>query len=431
MLRLFQPQRLFAVSALALLPFASGCRPSAAGFGANSEAAARNGDSLFTAFARRFSNIQRDARFARARPLMGKYALTPARLFSDTAIWTVANGGDSTRALFLIGTYQPKGYLFQTRSGAPYPDRVGDERHFMQLKRAGEDDYEWYTVVDHAVGPVRARDAGAAVALAFTSFEGRSGDDARLDARTTFPRTARHLGRLIAIDSLTTLPNMDGSTSARFVIRIQPDSVRARYPNYAAYLNKYVVPSRYRLQLYDQRGGTFFDAAGRDGRTVIRLRSRGRRLVPLDGPPRAMPDSLQMRIDFSAKFKIFRVGYSNLVADFTLEGAEHERAWVWRFRKEPDWHFPLAFDKLIKTPLRRPFQGRGAEFQLGIRDDLGPQTMSYRIARLTVRESTIMRWLGGLGASAYGDFADRTEIEENRFLVELFTALQQDVAALR
>jgi hypothetical protein len=423
--------RCLSALSLTLIALASGCRPAAVGLGPSLEAAARNGDSLFTAFARRFTNVQRDTKFARARPLMGKYALTPTRLYSDTAIWTVSNDADSTRGLLLNGSYQSTGYLFQARNNAPYPIRVGDERHFMQLERKGEDDYEWYTSVDHAIGPVRARDVGAATGSAFTAFEGRTGDDVRLDARAAFPRAARHLGQLIAIDSLVTTPNADGSTAARFVLRIRPDSIRHRYPNYAAYLDKYVVPSTYRLQLQDRHSGAYLDVDGRDGRSVIRLRARGGTLVTLDGVPRPMPDSLQMRIDFSAKFKIFRVGYTNLVADLTLDHSEHTRGWTWRFRKEPEWHFPLAFDKLIRTPLRRPFEGRGAEFQLGVRDDLGPQAMSYRVARIAVRESTIMRWLGGLGASAFGDFANRAEIEESRFLAELFTALQQDVTALR
>jgi len=393
--------------------------------------AASNGDSLFAAFARRFTKVQRDPKFAHARPLMGKYALSPARIYSDTSIWTATNNSDSTRGLMLSGAFQGGAYLFEAHNGVPYPSRVGDERHYLQLKRMGEDVFEWYTVVDHAVGPVRAHEAADAIRLAFTAFEGQTGDNARLEARAAFPRAARHLGQLIAIDSLVTVPNADGSTSARVALRVQPDSVRSQYPNYAAYLDKYVVPTRYRLQLQDRHSGTFLDVDGQDGRAIVRLRARNGRLVALDGVPRPIPDSLQMRIDFSAKFKIFRVGYTNLIADFTIEGAEHERAWMWRFRQEPGWHFPFAIDKLIKTPLRRPFEGRGAEFRLGIRDDVGAQAMSYRVARVTVRESTIMRWLGGLGATAFGDFADRTEVEENRFLAELFTALQQDIVAIR
>ena len=98
-----------------------------------------------------------------------------------------------------------------------------------------------------------------------------------------------------------------------------------------------------------------------------------------------------------------------------------------RFRREPAWHFPLAVDKLIKNPLKRPFQERGAEMSFGVRDDLGPQTINERHSRLAVNESAIMRWLGRLGASAFGDFSGRTELEENLFLYEMFEALRRDV----
>ena len=84
-------------------------------------------------------------------------------------------------------------------------------------------------------------------------------------------------------------------------------------------------------------------------------------------------------------------------------------------------------DKLIKVPLRRPFAGRGAELSLGVRDDRGPLTISDRYGRVVVNESAIMRWLGRLGASAFGDFSGRTELEENLFLYETFDALRKDV----
>jgi hypothetical protein len=42
-----------------------------------------------------------------------------------------------------------------------------------------------------------------------------------------------------------------------------------------------------------------------------------------------------------------------------------------------------------------------------------------------------MRWIGRLGAAAFVDFSGATEVEENRFLPELFAALRADVAALR
>ena len=92
-------------------------------------------------------------------------------------------------------------------------------------------------------------------------------------------------------------------------VSITPDSLRARYPAFAAYLDKYVMPSRARMQLTDDGGAQFLDVAMHDGRFTVRLRSRGGHLVSLAGPPRPMPDSLRVRIDVTAKFMIFRVGF--------------------------------------------------------------------------------------------------------------------------
>lgn len=430
-LRIAFQSRAFAVAGLLIAALSTACRQSAEALGGSAQLAVRNGDALFAAFAYRFANVRRDAKFAHARPLMGKYALTPAKLLSDTSIWTVGATADSARGLYLVGSYNNGQYTFESRGNAPYPARVGDERHYMQLRQTGDDEFEWYTDVSHAIGPVHAAQVADALAAVFTAFEGRTSEDARAESRSVFPRTARHLGQLLRIDSLGITDLHDGSTAARLTLRLQPDSIRPRYPNYARYIDKYVVPSVYRVQLKDQRGATYLDIHGHDGRVETQLRAQKGSLVALDGSPRPMPDSLQMVIDFSAKFKIFRVGYSNLVAQFTIERGEHERAWLWRFTREPDWHLPLAVDKLIKTPLRRPFEGRGAELRMGIRDDLGPMSMSVRQARITVHESAIMRFLGGLGATAFGDFQDRTEAEENRFLSELFSAMRQDIDALK
>ena len=78
----------------------------------------------------------------------------------------------------------------------------------------------------------------------------------------------------------------------------------------------------------------------------------------------------------------------------------------------------------IKNSLRRPFRGTGAELSLGFRQE-GSQTLSERHARFVVNEGAIMRWLGRLGASAFGDFSGRTELEENLFLYETFEALRR------
>jgi hypothetical protein len=407
----------------------TGCRGAIPPWGTSPESAKRNADNTFAAFAFRFYNVQRDPKFATARPRMARYALIPSRIFNDTAVWSVM-GPDSARTLFLHGAMTEKGYLFTARGAAPYPERLGDERHFMQLTREGKGRYEWITHVDHGIGPVRAAQVANALGTLFTAFEGRSGASLRSDLRQHFPHTARHMGQLFTIDSLGSVPMSDGSTVLTLHALITPDSVRAKYPAYAAYLDKYITPSKGRMQLVDRGGAQYVDLRLEDGALRVRLRAKGGSLVSLAGPPRAMPDSLKVRLDFKARFMIFHVGFSNLVGDFTIERGERERAWMMRFRREPEWEFPLATDRLIKSPLRHPFNGRGSELRLAVRDDLGSQAMSVRQIRTAVQESAIMRWLGGLGSDAFSDFAGRSEAEENRFLLEMFGALRQDVGAL-
>jgi hypothetical protein len=341
------------------------------------DAARRNADNAFAGFAFRFFNVQRDAKFSTARPLMARHALVPSRIFDDTAVWS-ASGPDSVRALLLEGRMSERGYRFTSRPTARYPEGLGDERHFLQLTRLRPNEFEWVTHVDHAIGPVRAPQVGAALGALFTGFERRSGPQLRGEIDTHFPRTARHMHQIMTLDSLVASPLPDGSTSLYMHVRITPDSIRRTAPAFAAYLDKYVVPSRARMRLTDAAGALYFDLALEQGGYTVRLRAKDGALVALSGTPRRMPDSLRVRLDFSAKFKIFRVGFSNLVGDFTIERGEHQRAWMMRFRREPDWDFPLAADRLIQSPLRRPFQGRGSELRLAIRDDLGRQAMSTR-----------------------------------------------------
>lgn len=407
-----------------------GCRAAVPPWGASLETARRNIDNTFAAFAFRFYNVQRDARFTVARARMGRFALTPSRIFGDTAVWTVMSP-DSIRALYLHGTLTDKGYSFTSRSSAAYPERLGDQRHFMQLTRMGDDTFEWITQVEHGVGPVRAAEVGAAFGAIFTAFEGRTSATIRSDIAEHFPRTARHMRQLWTITSLRVTPSADGSSLMTMRVTFTPDSLRRRYAAFAAYLDKYLMPSHGLFLVTDRTGAPYLDLRLKDGGFDVRLRAKEGALVALSGAPTPLPDSLSVRLDFSAKMSIFRVGYSNLLGDLTIERGPRLRGWMFRFRREPDWHFPLGTEHLISTPLRRPFEGRGTELRLGVRDDLGRQAMSVRQVRTAVQESAIMRWLGGLGATAFGDFAGTSELDENRFLTEFFGSMRLDVAAMR
>ena len=151
--------------------------------------------------------------------------------------------------------------------------------------------------------------------------------------------------------------------------------------------------------------------------------------IALSGAPRPMPDTLQINVDLSAKFMIFRVGVSRLVGNFAFVRSNDERGWAMHFRREPDWHFPLAVNHLISTSLRHPFEGEGITVRISVRDRPGSQTLLSREASVAVQESAIVRWLGGLGNSAMSDFAGRAEAEENRYVFDVLSALRSDFVA--
>ena len=139
---------------------------------------------------------------------------------------------------------------------------------------------------------------------------------------------------------------------------------------------------------------------------------------------------MELHVDFTTKLKLFTVGMHNLVTDFIITDTPHERAWTFIARREPEWSLPLITVHLIRTPLRRPFEGTGVIFHLGVRDSADAQTLLERRAHATVQESAILRFLNSLGSGAMSDLADRTERDEEEFLRELFVALQADTRSL-
>ena len=416
----------FTFAVCTLVTVTASCKASIDAFGTTPSHARAAAENTFAAFAYRFYEVRREPNFERARKLMGEFALIPSRLYRDTTLWNVTTP-DSTRTLIVGASFADNRYTFAANAQASPPRALGDQRHALNLKWLGGGNYEWFTQVDHAIGSVKPAHVAAAIVATLTGAEDRSGDEALTDARSSFPETAKHLAQLFTIDSLRTA-HEGGATTTTFAVSFHPERLRPRYSFFANFVEKYITPTVYRMQVSDHAGRQFMDVSGRDGKLTVRLRSRDHKLVSLTGAPVSMPDSLRVTVDLSVKYKLFRVGFTNLIGNLTIERSEHRRAWLMRFQKEPSWHFPLAMDKLIKVPLRRPFQGTGAELSLGVRSDRGPMTISDRHASFVVNEGAIIRWLGRLGASAFGDFSGRTELEENLFLYETFEALRRDVS---
>ena len=421
------PSRLAFVAAITLI--AGGCRDSAPGFGLTLPAARVNADEFLYSVGSRFTNIQRPPQIIHARAQFGHYALTPSGVYNDTSVW-LATGPDSSRLFGNEGVFATDRYVVRATLSNTLPNALTESREIVRLRKLTSQDYEWYTNVDVALGRIRARDIGSVIARTLAAGEGKSPAAIRADYKASFPRSAAALGRLFTIDTLRTSHDTEGGTTYDVAIRLTPEILKATMPNYSAYIDKYISKGRYRLTLTDATGARWLEARAADYYVHFRMRSRNGKFAPLDGPLREMPKALTLKLDMSMRILLFRVGWENMIGEFNIIDTPDERGWGMRFAKEPDWRLPPSIGYLLKSPLRRPFQGNGIPIRISIKDNPGSQTLLNRRLSLVVRESGILRFLNRLSGTAVGDFLGPSEREANRFNADLFRALRADVSAL-
>lgn len=431
-------RRRSAIGALALALLLPACQAAGPAFGPTPAKARENATAFFEAFANRFTNPERDATADHARRRMSRHALTPRGIIGDSSVWNDGLGRTgavgTTRTLVVAGRALANRYRFEAAAAPVRLVRPGDSRHVMRLTRAGDDVYHWETTVDMAVGPVMPDDLHAAWRALLLTAERGTETSLRADYRAAFPRTTQALGRMLSLDTIHVRRMADGSQFVRLHATLHPDRVRqAGFPAFGRFLQKYVGPTRYTLSLGDGTGAHWVDARLHNRTFVFQFRVKDGRMLALDGTPRPFPRHTILAADVATRIGIFGVGVEGLRGELTLLDAPHERGWLFRFREEPDWKFPLAMDRLIRTPLRRPFADEGVAFRVAAvapqpgapgADD---QTVIARHLSVTVEESTIMRWLGGLGFTAMSDFQGEVEQEESRFLAEVFRAMAEDV----
>lgn len=423
------PLRLLAGGVSALL--LSSCKAAPLAYGTDPASAKANADAVFSALEHRYTKVVRDPKFSNARMRIARYALTPSKIENDTSVWTGKSGSSGlTRELVVDGSMRNNQYTFVASQNAPFPQRTGDSRHVMRLSPLAEDQYQWATDVDHNVGKMAPARAGAVFTAWFASAE-RLPSTIRADYRSTFPRTMQSVGRLFVLDSVLTSPQSDGSTLVHMRVFMDANRLRASNPSMAKYVDKYVSSSKYQIRLTDQSGTEWFSAnAERGDRVMLTFRSKNGVLQPITGNARAMPDTLRITVSAMAKIGMFSVGVSDMQGMFVQIKSATDRGWLMRFQKEPEWHLPLAGRQLLRSPLRRPFEGSGVLFRIGFRSGPGAQTVLYRKFDLAVQESTVMRFIGSLGFTAMSDYAGGVEAEENRFLQEMFAAMRADVSAI-
>lgn len=422
-------RRLVAVPlAAVLVGVATACEGAARAFGPSPAAARTHADDFLNGLAYRVVDVQRAPRFAAARGKLARHALSPSRLWPDTSVWT--GTAAATRTLELEGRFDGRRYAFAVRPGAPAPSRPGDSRHVVRLAAAGDGEWLWNTAVEQAVGRVRAADVAEALTATIAGLARPSGDF-RPMVRAGLPRTSAALGRLLTLQQARSTPLADGSHLVELRSRFDAARLRPTMPALAEYVRKWVHPSRVALALTDPRGAArWLELTIDDDVLVLRLRARADgALLALDGPARPMPDTVQLRTDARVRYLMWDVGVGALVGDLATVRTANERGWTVRWTRPPRWHIPLGVRHLMSSTLDRPFARDGMLLRLTLRDSEAGQTLLVRRFDVGVKESAIVRWLGGLGFRAMDDFAGRVEREENRFLAEALQALRADLAA--
>jgi hypothetical protein len=339
----------------------------------------------------------------------------------------------SQRLIYVTGEPVDGRYKLESRATLPAATRAGESRHTITLDQLAPNVYRWDTRVEMSVGAITAENISDLISALLGSADGRTEATLREDYRAAFARSTAAFGRGFAVDSLHVTPGAQSTTNVAITIGFHPELMKPTYPALAGYLDKYLGPAKYHFVLAGRGGGAaMMDVAGRDRAMTLRYRLHEGKLVALLGPPLPWPDTLQMSADVSLKVKLFTVGFHNLVTDFVISNSGRDRAWTVVAQREPNWDLPFITERLIRSPLRRPFEGQGSIFRLGVEDSpAGGETMFSRRTRLDVQESAIMRFLGSLASRALGDLDEKVEVEEHRFLREGLSALEADLRGLR
>ena len=381
------------------------------------------------ALAGRFGPIDREAGFAALRPKLNRASFVPSRAFDDRTVWTQWEG--DWRALEFIGFSSGSAYRVGVRANAPRPSAPGEYWNRVRLQRIGEGRFEWAVSEELAVGPVRPSDLARAVDTLFRGAERATDTSARAAIAEAFPRTSARLGLLLHIERLALQPDAGGATTLHLAVRLTPAGIRGFAPRGADYLEKYLRPIRAFGALVDsQRTATWWTLEAADHLWTVQLRIRDGSLVPLNGPAdRRLPGRLRAQARLATRMGRFGVGAQGISADVSLTRTPGEQGLSAKFLEEPEWQLPFLVETLLNSPLRFPFEAPGSQIDWAARET-PDGTLLTGFYRARVRETWILRWLGGMMGNAVTEFRSGAEVEIDRYIRECLLALRDDLVAL-
>ncbi len=383
---------------------------------------------LVAALADRFGPIEREAGLEALRPKLARSGLVPSLIFDDAAAWTT-RGGD-WRAFDLAGYASSGAYHIGIRAEAPRPTVRGQYKSSVKLQRLAAGRFEWTATDDLAIGQARPSDLAGALDTVLHFAERSTEASARAAIAKILPRASAQFGLLFRLETLSLQPDAQGATSVRLAVRLTPAGISGFAPRHAAFLEKYAKPVKVSLIVADPAGVTWWTLEAADGLWTVRLRIRDGSLVPLEGQAdRGLPERLRARADAATRIGRFEVGAQRLAADVTLTRTPGLKGFSARLLEEPDWRLPFLVETFLDSPLRYPFETPGSDVEWAVRETPDGNFLTRRY-RARVRETWILRWLGGKVDGAVGDFRRGAELEADLYHRACLLALRDDLVAL-
>jgi hypothetical protein len=400
------------------------CREAVLALAPAPETAAIRADELLGTLQARFGPRVADPRFDALRERLARAVLVPSRVYDKPAEGMRVDGESRTAAF--LGRRTAAGYLLIPSPDAPRPRRPPQYAGEVRLRRVSGSEYEWSVRDELSVGGPYVSDLAAGFG-AILGAARAAARDGMATVTPAFPRTARSLRGLLAVESLRAEPAPGGATAVDLAVRIRPEAIQAEYPAYARYLRQHVAPVRAHLGAVDEAGLRWCEVGLDQLRFSLRFAAADRSLVPLAGAPRACPAALRLQGEVLTRPGLFTIGLKGLDGDVRWTRAEGRFSIELRFARQPDWQLPFLVEPLIASSLRRPFEGEGISMRLAAEDDPIGGTLWTRALGLAVRESWIIRWLGGIVGGAAGDFVGAPERESERLNGDVLEALRADI----
>jgi hypothetical protein len=383
---------------------------------------------LAQALADRLGPIDREAGFDAIRPKLAAAAMVPSRVFDDPSAWRTR--GEDWRAFDLDGYSSGGVYRIGARAESLPARAAGQYRGRVHLRKIDGGRFEWLVTEDLALGSARPSDLARALDAVFRGAERATEASARAEIASALPRASAKLGLLLRLERLGLSPDANRATLVDLSVRLTPSGIRGFAPHYATFLDKYMTPMRTSVTVADPQGVPWWTLTVADNLWTARLRLRGGSLVPLDGPPdRRLPDALRATADFATQMGRFGVGMRGLVVQLALTRTAAEKGLSARLLEEPEWQLPFLVETILHSPLRYPFEPPGSEVGLALRESAGGTSFAG-LYRTRVRETWILRWLGGMTGNAMDEFRRGAEREADQYNHECLLALRDDVVAL-